>query len=201
MDTKYSYNKKAVIVLVLSVSLVITGIYLFLGISSNKTDAMGIMGNGGGIMSGGMAGGGTANGGMVGGGGTANGGMMGGSMMGMMGMGNMMTGKIMTNMGHGMFPQYKGVRTGPALFHYEGCIMCHTINGLGGGIMGPNLSHIGSIRSFSWIATQIADPSAHFKRGSLVTLNGLKYRAIMPSFKNMSSKDVGILSKYLESLK
>ena len=120
---------------------------------------------------------------------------------GMMGMNNMMTGKMVTNMGHGMFPQYKGVKTGPALFHYEGCIMCHTINGLGGGMMGPNLTHIGSIRSFSWIATQIADPSAHFKRNSVVTLNGVKYRAIMPSFKNMSSKDIGILAKYLGSLK
>ena len=121
---------------------------------------------------------------------------------GMMGMGNNMTGKEVNNMGHRMFPQYKGVKTGPALFHYEGCFTCHTINGLGaGGNDAPNLSHIGSIRSFSWIATQIADPSAHFKRNSAVTLNGVKYRAVMPSFKNMSSKDIGILAKYLESLK
>ncbi len=163
MNTKY----------LLLILLVITGIYLFLGISSNKTDAMGIMGNSG----------------MMGSGG------------GMMGGGSMMTGNMINSMGHGIFPQYKGIKTGPALFHYEGCIMCHTINGLGGGIMGPNLSHIGSIRSLSWIATQIADPSAHFKRNSVVTLNGLKYRVIMPSFKNMSSKNIGILAEYLESLK
>ena len=122
-----------------------------------------------------------------------NGGMMNGN--------NMMTGKMVNNMGHKMFPQYKGIKTGPALFHREGCIMCHRINGLGGGFMGPNLSHVGSIRSVSWIATQIADPSAHFKRNSIVTLNGKKYQAIMPSFKNMSSKDIGILAKYLASLK
>ena len=126
----------------------------------------------------------------------------GGGMHGMMGMGNNMTGKEVNSMGHKMFPHYKGVKTGPALFHYEGCFMCHTINGLGaGGNDAPNLSHIGSVRSFSWIATQIADPSAHFKRNSVVTLNGVKYRAVMPSFKNMSSKNIGILAKYLESLK
>jgi mono/diheme cytochrome c family protein len=173
MNTKYLYSKKFIIVSILSILLVITGIYLLFGISSNKTDAMGMMGNNG---------------------------MMGN---GMMGMGNMMTGKAVNNMGHRVFPQDKGVKTGPALFRYEGCFMCHTINGFGGGmmVMAPNLSHIGSVRSFSWIATQIADPSAHFKRNSIVTLNGVKYRAIMPSFKNMSSKDIGILAKYLESLK
>jgi mono/diheme cytochrome c family protein len=123
-------------------------------------------------------------------------------MNGMMGMGNNMTGKEVNNMGHRMFPQYKDVKTGPALFHYEGCFTCHTINGLGaGGNDAPNLSHIGSIRSLSWIATQIADPSSHFKRNSVVTLNGIKYTAVMPSFKNMPSKNVDILAKYLESLK
>ena len=176
MKTKYLHNKKFVIVSILSVLLVIAGIYLFSGIGYSQ----GMNGAAGG-----------------------NGGMMNG-MMGMMGMGNNMTGKEVNNMGHRMFPQYKGVKTGPALFHYEGCFMCHTINGLAGGMMGsdaPNLSHIGSIRSFSWIATQIADPSAHFKRNSVVTLNGVKYTAVMPSFKNMTSKNIGILAKYLESLK
>ena len=175
MNKKYFYNKKLIIVSILSVLLVIAVIYLFSG--NGYSQGMNMMK------------------------GTPAPGGNGGMMNGMMGMGNMMTGKMVTNMGHGMFPQYKGVKTGPALFHYEGCIMCHTINVLGGGMMGPNLSHIGSIRSFSWIATQIADPSAHFKRNSIVTLNGVKYRAIMPSFKNMSSKNIGMLAKYLESLK
>ena len=179
MKTKYLHNKKFVIVSILSVLLVIVviaGIYL-----AKFSYAQGAANTSG-------------NNGMMGG----NGGMM----NGMMGMGNNMTGKEVNNMGHRMFPQYKGVKTGPALFHYEGCFMCHTINGLGtGGNDAPNLSHIGSIRSFSWIATQIADPSAHFKRNSVVTLNGVRYRVVMPSFKNMSSKNIGILAKYLESLK
>ena len=173
MNAKYLHNKKRVIVSILFILLlVIAGIYFLGKVSYNR----------------GMNG-------MTGG----NNGMMGG---GMMGMGNNMTGKMVNSMGHKMFPQYKGVKTGPALFHYEGCFTCHTINGLGaGGNDAPNLSHIGSIRSFSWIATQIADPSVHFKRNSVVTLNGVKYRAVMPSFKNMSSKNIGILAKYLESLK
>ena len=174
MKTKYLHNKKFVIVSilsVLSVIVVIAGIYLSSG--NGYSQGMNMMKGGG------------------------------GSKNGMMGMDSMMTtGKIVNNMGHRMFPRYKGIKTGPALFHYEGCIICHTINGLGGGMKDdPNLSHIGSIRSFSWIATQIADPSAHFKRNSVVTLNGVKYKAIMPSFKNMSSKNIGILAKYLESLK
>ena len=169
MNTKYLYNKKAIIILILLTLLVITGIYLFVG--NSYRNGMRMMGSSGG-------------------------------MHGMMGMSNNMTGNMVNNMGHKMFPQYKGVKTGPALFHYEGCFMCHTINSLGaGGNDAPNLSHIGKIRSFSWIATQIADPSAHFKRNSVVTLNGVKYRAVMPSFKNMSSKNIGILAKYLESLK
>ncbi|MHB1661769.1 MAG: c-type cytochrome [bacterium] len=182
MNTKYLYNKKFIIVSILLILLVITGIYLLAGRISS--------GNGADLMGG--------SGGMRG--------MMGNGMMGnngMMGMGNdmNMTGKGANSMGHRMFPQYKGVKTGPALFRYEGCFMCHTINGSGGDGMAPNLSHIGRVRSFSWIATQIADPSAHFKRNSVVTLNGAKYKAVMPSFKNMSSKDIGILAKYLESLK
>ncbi|MHB1665674.1 MAG: c-type cytochrome [bacterium] len=179
MNAKYLYNKKLVIVSILLILLVIAGIYLLVGISSKRHEVAG-----------------SSNNGMNG--------MMGGSdgMNGMMRMGNNMTGKEVNNMGHRMFPQYKGVKTGHALFHYEGCFMCHTINGLGaGGNDAPNLSHIGTIRSLSWIATQIADPSAHFKRNSVVTLNGIKYTAVMPSFKNMPSKNVDILAKYLESLK
>jgi mono/diheme cytochrome c family protein len=173
MNIKYLYNKKdnKKAIIILILLTLLVITGIYLLVGNSYSSSMGMMGSSGG-------------------------------MHGMMGMGNNMTGKEVNNMGHKMFPQYKGVKTGPALFHYEGCFMCHTINGLGaGGNDAPNLSHIGSIRSFSWIATQIADPSAHFKRNSVVTLNGVKYRAVMPSFKNMSSKNIGILAKYLESLK
>ncbi len=90
--------------------------------------------------------------------------------------------------------------SGPALFRSEGCIACHTINGSGGQV-GPNLSHIGSQRSLSWIKTQIVNPGAHFTSGSSVTLNGKSYIAIMPNHKNMPASDVSTIARYLESLK
>ena len=173
MNIKYLYNKKdnKKAIIILILLTLLVITGIYLLVGNSYSSSMGMMGSSGG-------------------------------MHGMMGMGNNMTGKEVNNMGHKMFPQYKGVKTGPALFHYEGCFTCHTINGLGaGGNDAPNLSHIGSIRSFSWIATQIADPSAHFKRNGIVTLNGVKYRAVMPAFKNMSSKNIGILAKYLEFLK
>ncbi len=90
--------------------------------------------------------------------------------------------------------------TGPELFKTDGCIACHTINGKGGSV-GPDLSHVGSQRSLSWIETQIINPSAHFASGSTVTINGQSYMAIMPSHKNMPVSQVDTLAEYLEKLK
>ena len=89
--------------------------------------------------------------------------------------------------------------SGPALFRSQKCIACHTIDGYGGHV-GPNLSHIGSQRSFSWIKTQIVTPGAHFASGSIVTLNGKSYMVIMPNYKSMPASDVNTIAKYLESL-
>jgi cytochrome c oxidase subunit 2 len=90
--------------------------------------------------------------------------------------------------------------SGSSLFSSEGCIACHTINGNGGSV-GPNLSHIGSKRSLSWIKTQIVTPGAHFTSGSSVTLNGKSYMAIMPNHKGMPTSKVDAIANYLESLK
>ena len=90
--------------------------------------------------------------------------------------------------------------SGPALFRSEGCIACHTINGQGGSV-GPDLSHVGSKRSLSWLKTQITNPSAHFAAGSSVTINGQSYTAIMPAHKHMSASKLNALANYLESLK
>ncbi len=89
---------------------------------------------------------------------------------------------------------------GPKLFRSAGCIACHTINGKGGTV-GPNLSHVGSQRSLSWIKTQIVTPGAHFASGSMVTINGKSYMAIMPNHKSMPASQVNALAEYLESLK
>ena len=92
--------------------------------------------------------------------------------------------------------------SGSSLFISKGCIACHTINGQGGGsvAVGPNLSHIGSKRSLSWIKTQITNPKAHFVSGSMITINGKSYMAIMPNYKNMPTSDVNAIAEYLESL-
>jgi len=90
--------------------------------------------------------------------------------------------------------------SGASLFSSDGCIACHTINGNGGAV-GPNLSHVGSQRSLSWIKTQIVNPSAHFASGSTVTINGKSFMAIMPNHKNMPKSQVNALASYLESLK
>ncbi len=90
--------------------------------------------------------------------------------------------------------------SGPSLFSSDGCIACHTINGKGGSV-GPNLSHVGSQRSLSWIKTQIVTPSAHFAPGSMVTINGKSFMAIMPNHKNLPKSQIDILARYLKSLK
>ena len=90
--------------------------------------------------------------------------------------------------------------SGSSLLNSEGWIACHTIDGNGGQV-GPNLSHIGSQRSLSWIKTQIVNPGAHFASGSAVTINGKSYMAIMPNHKNMPASKVNTIAQYLESLK
>ncbi len=89
---------------------------------------------------------------------------------------------------------------GPQLFVSDGCITCHKINGKGGSI-GPNLSHVGSQRTLAWIKTQIVTPSAHFASGSMVTINGKSFMAIMPNHRSMPQSQLDTIAKYLEGLK
>lgn len=90
--------------------------------------------------------------------------------------------------------------SGSSLFSSEGCIACHTIAGQGGSV-GPDLSHVGSQKSLSWIKTQIVNPSAHFQSNSSVTINGKSYIAIMPNHKDIASSKIDAIAEYLESLK
>ncbi len=90
--------------------------------------------------------------------------------------------------------------SGASLFSSEGCIACHAINGAGGSI-GPDLSHVGSKRSLSWLKTQITNPSAHFASGTSVTINGKSYMVIMPGHRDIQVSKLNALAGYLESLK
>ncbi len=90
--------------------------------------------------------------------------------------------------------------SGASLFNSEGCIACHVIDGKGGTV-GPNLSHVGATRSLSWIKTQIVNPNAHFAPGTMVTINGKSFMAVMPDHKNMPVSQLNTLADYLASLK
>ena len=91
-------------------------------------------------------------------------------------------------------------KTGMSLFVSEGCITCHRINGIGG-TAGPNLSNIGSKRSFTWIKEQISHPSRHFMLGTGFTQNNKTYVVMMPSFQPIPPSKINALAEYLESLK
>ena len=94
-----------------------------------------------------------------------------------------------------------GSKSGKYLFEYQHCIDCHTINGIGG-TLGPSLTRYGNMhKTLAWTATQIANPSSHFKRGTQVTINGKKYDVLMPGFHHISSFDLYKIASYLESLR
>jgi nitric oxide reductase subunit C len=80
------------------------------------------------------------------------------------------------------------VQAGKALFSGMGCSACHKINGVGGTV-GPDLSHIGSLRTAAWIGVQITDPASHFPKNA------------MPAFTMLSKEQVRQLVQYLSSLK
>ena len=89
---------------------------------------------------------------------------------------------------------------GPKLFKEYYCIDCHTL-GHEGGTVGPDLSYIGKTKSLSWIETQIIDPKVHFTYGVPTTISGHTYLVIMPTLNKISSSQLDIIAKYLESLK
>ncbi len=90
---------------------------------------------------------------------------------------------------------------GRQLFKKEECILCHTINKKGG-TMGPNLSTIGKIRSYSWIRKQIRNPKLDFfTPNSFVIFHGKIYKSIMPANKKISADNLNKLAQYLKSLK
>jgi ubiquinol-cytochrome c reductase cytochrome b subunit len=82
----------------------------------------------------------------------------------------------------------QNVKEGQQLFHSQGCISCHRVNGEGGSI-GPDLSGEGKRgRSRDWLMTQIRNPKAH------------DTASIMPPFTALSDRQVNSLADYLMSL-
>jgi len=73
---------------------------------------------------------------------------------------------------------------GAALFRSEGCIDCHTFNGVGGR-MGPDLTAVGERRTELWMRQQIRDSKVNNPRSR------------MPSFEHLSDFEIRSLVKYL----
>jgi cytochrome c oxidase subunit 2 len=86
---------------------------------------------------------------------------------------------------------------GKAMFLEVGCAACHTINGLSPGIIGPNLTHVGSRTTIAgstypnhpeYVSKWLANPQAR-KPGALMTNLGL------------NPDQIAALTAYLQSLK
>ncbi len=84
--------------------------------------------------------------------------------------------------------QADSAKAGEKLFHDQGCIACHTVQGKGGSI-GPDLSdEAAKGRSDPWLATQIRHPRQHDPS------------TIMPSYDSLKDQQVNQLVAYLQSL-
>lgn len=91
--------------------------------------------------------------------------------------------------------------TGKQLFSKNECFLCHIVNGKGGSI-GPNLSAIGNIRTYSWIRRQIRNPKLNFfTPNSFAIIYGKTYKSIMPPNKKINTVKLDKLATYLASLK
>ena len=76
-----------------------------------------------------------------------------------------------------------------AVLQEEQCLECHTLKGTGG-VVGPNLTTVGSRRSRDFIVQQIKDPKSH------------NTNSAMPSYgSRLSEQDINALADYLSGLK
>jgi|SRR5579863_2453815 len=77
---------------------------------------------------------------------------------------------------------------GHRIFLAEHCNSCHAIEG-SGGVLAPDLTHVGSRRDKPWILEQLDNPRAH------------KPDSIMPSFVQLPASEKDQLAEYLANLK
>jgi nitric oxide reductase subunit C len=80
------------------------------------------------------------------------------------------------------------IQLGKEVYEKNRCDLCHKI-GDKGGVVGPELTHVGSQRDFLFLAKQIKDPK------------GNKPDAQMPAFPQIAEGEIHALVNYLTSLK
>lgn len=90
------------------------------------------------------------------------------------------------------------VERGGELFRAQGCIGCHSINGIAaGGQIGPNLTHEAlRLRTDEWQLRHLIDPVSVYVLGEAA---GISW--IMPSYGRLSEEDLKALVAFLQSLK
>ncbi len=80
----------------------------------------------------------------------------------------------------------QGSPDGAALFRKQGCINCHSFKGKGAEIC-PDLTDVTGRRSDQWIRVQIKSPDKH------------NPNTRMPSFGNLSYREISAIIRYLKS--
>jgi cytochrome c oxidase subunit 2 len=88
------------------------------------------------------------------------------------------------------------VAAGLGVFRTKGCIACHTVEGVAAGVLGPNLTHVGSRATIaSGILPNTAEGLARWIRDPL----GEKPGSLMPPMP-MTDEELSALVAYLQSL-
>jgi len=77
---------------------------------------------------------------------------------------------------------------GKNLYNQNRCDLCHMIGGKGG-IIGPDLSHVGKQRDSDWLTKQIKDPKSHNPTTQ------------MPAYPQFSEEEIQGLISFLAGLK
>jgi nitric oxide reductase subunit C len=78
--------------------------------------------------------------------------------------------------------------SGKKVFDQYRCELCHKI-GDTGGVIGPDLSHVGSKQDSRWISAQIRDPKSH------------NPNTLMPAYPQIPEAELNVLVSYLAGLK
>lgn len=88
---------------------------------------------------------------------------------------------------------------GKAVYSRSACLACHTIQGVSPGVIGPNLTHVGSRTTIA--AGMFPNDSAHLARW-IADAADLKPGSLMPRMQPpLSDADIAALVAYLQSLK